>query len=304
VVAAVAAGGIAFVPWLPSFLYQAQHTGTPWSRQQRPTTVAMLTAIDFAGGIDSETALLAMLLLALVALALFGRTSDRFRIELDVRTVPDMRIPLLVGAVTFALALAAGYLSGSAYASRYAAVFFPVFIVATGLGVTRIADFTARTVVLTVAVALGCVGVYRNVADDRTQGGAIAKALRDDAVAGDVVAFCPDQLGPSAVRAGLPEGVEAVVYPTFGPADRVDWVDYQERNEAADPTEFVNDLVERAGPRSAIYLVHTGGYRTFGIDCERLRDELAGERPRARILVRDDTAVFEHAALTRYLPPR
>ena len=28
---AVAVGGLAFVPWLPTFIYQSKHTGTPWA---------------------------------------------------------------------------------------------------------------------------------------------------------------------------------------------------------------------------------------------------------------------------------
>src|SRR3954447_19043160 len=35
---ALVAGGVLFVPWLPSFLYQAKHTGTPWGKPERPTS--------------------------------------------------------------------------------------------------------------------------------------------------------------------------------------------------------------------------------------------------------------------------
>ncbi|MGH2685787.1 MAG: glycosyltransferase family 39 protein, partial [Actinomycetota bacterium] len=297
VAVAVAAGAIAFLPWLPSFVSQAQHTGTPWARQQRPTTVAVVTLVDFAGGVSSETALLAMLLVVLVGLALFGRTADRFRVEIDLRTRPDMRGPLLVSAVTFAIALVAGYIASSAYASRYAAVVFPIFIVAAGVGVTRLADASARILVLALAVLLSSYGVYRTFGDDRTQAGEIAQALRDDAEPGDIVAFCPDQLGPAVSRAGLPEGVRAVVYPTFGPPERVDWVDYEARNSAADPEAFAEQLLDSAGPRSAVYLVHIGGYRTFGADCERIHGELASARRRNVALVADDPTVFEHAWL-------
>ncbi|MCX6511733.1 MAG: glycosyltransferase family 39 protein, partial [Actinobacteria bacterium] len=36
---AVLAGGLAFLPWLPTFLYQSAHTGTPWGTQPSITTV-------------------------------------------------------------------------------------------------------------------------------------------------------------------------------------------------------------------------------------------------------------------------
>ena len=45
VLVAMAAGGVFLVPWLPSMLYQAAHTGTPWASVVRPTTMVTETLI-------------------------------------------------------------------------------------------------------------------------------------------------------------------------------------------------------------------------------------------------------------------
>ena len=45
----MAAGCAAFIPWLPTFLFQVRHTGTPWGRAVLPPTAAKDTFLDFAG---------------------------------------------------------------------------------------------------------------------------------------------------------------------------------------------------------------------------------------------------------------
>src|SRR5205085_4081636 len=39
VLVAMAGGGVAFAPWLPVFLYQARHTGTPWAYPPNPVSI-------------------------------------------------------------------------------------------------------------------------------------------------------------------------------------------------------------------------------------------------------------------------
>ncbi len=43
-------GGLAFTPWLPTFLYQRAHTGTPWGEPVFPGVPLGYTLRDFAGG--------------------------------------------------------------------------------------------------------------------------------------------------------------------------------------------------------------------------------------------------------------
>ena len=47
---ALVAGGITFLAWVPSLLYQSAHTGTPWAGPVRPTSLLASTLTDFGGG--------------------------------------------------------------------------------------------------------------------------------------------------------------------------------------------------------------------------------------------------------------
>jgi mannosyltransferase len=151
-------------------------------------------------------------------------------------------------------------------------------------------------------VALGLVGGWRNAGDERTQAGEVADAIEAELAPGDVVAFCPDQLGPGVTRL-LPEGTETVVFPTGADGARVDWVDYEERNEAGRPDPFARDLLDRADAAGAtVWYVWSPNYRTYGTSCEALEEELgAGGRTGTRLVERD-RGVPERAWLTRFGP--
>jgi len=64
--------------------------------------------------------------------------------------------------------------------------------------------------------------------------------------------------------------VEVVPYPNAGDPDFIDWVDYADRNTAADPAVFWDELSNRIGPDTTVYAVMMGGYKTFGNQCEQL----------------------------------
>src|SRR3546814_5785667 len=87
-----------------------------------------------------------------------------------------------------------------------------------------------------------------------------ASAIAAEAGPDDVVAICPDQLGPATLRS-LPETVDAVGLPALDRPDRIDWRDYADRNEAADPAVAVEALLERAEGGS-VWLVINTHYRT------------------------------------------
>ncbi len=299
--AAMAAGALAFVPWLPSFLSQAARTGTPWAEPTRPTAVFAMTLDDF-GGPSFEGRLLGTLLLVLCLVALFARPVDGRRLELDLRTVPGVRGELAVAGLTLAFGVAAGYAANSTFASRYAAVVFPLVVVSAGVGVSRFADRRVAAGLLAGALVLGGVGAYRNVTTDRTQAGVVVAALDAQAQPGDTVVYCPDQLGPACSR-HLRSGLTLVVYPTLAPPDRVDWRDYEARNAAADPSAVAAQILERTPPDRAIWLVWSAGYRTFGTQCEELAAQLQAARsPGVPVVVDDGRSYFEHAWLLRFDP--
>jgi hypothetical protein len=139
----------------------------------------------------------------------------------------------------------------------------------------------------------------------RTQAGELAAVLNTEGRPGDVVAFCPDQLGPDTARL-LRDGFVAVTFPDGDPPDRVDWVDYSERNRSADPVAFADGLIDRAGPGQTVWLVWNGQYRHLEGQCEAVATELAVRRPvpdAVRFAVDARSDRFESGSLFRYPPP-
>jgi hypothetical protein len=59
--------------------------------------------------------------------------------------------------------------------------------------------------------------------------------------------------------------------------------------------------VRRAGDHT-IWFVWSGGYRTYGLQCERVIGELARLRGGRTIVVNIRPNVFEHMGLDRYDP--
>lgn len=303
IVAAVAAGGVLFLPWLPAFLEQAGSTGTPWGYPQRPTNVITITLTDWGGGtlngLNGEAQLLGALTAVLALLALFARPRDEHHLELDLRTRAHVRPEVIVVALTMAIAVVAGYATSSAFASRYTAGVFPIVLVVAAYGASQLPRDAIQAGFLSVVVALGLVGGIDNLLAQRTQGGTIGRYIAANGEPGDVVAFCPDQLGPSVARV-LPAGFEAVTYPEARPPLFVDWVDYEARVRAGDPAAFASDVHERADGQT-VWLVWSGGYRTLGDRCETVTDQLRRLRPGGTAVVTSGDE-FEHAWLYQYGP--
>lgn len=300
---AVVLGGLCFAPWLPVMLFQSAHTGTPWASPARPTSVIALTFTDFGGGGFGDAPFGGFLLGVLALLALFGRAVDRRRVGLDLRTEPQFRWEALMATAGLGLGLVVMYLSWSAFASRYAAAVFPLVVLLVAGGLTRFADRRVRAGAFAALLAFSLLGAYWVATYQRTQARVIGRAVAARVQPGDLVVFCPDQLGPDGSRA-LPPGVDQVVYPTFGPPDRVDWRDYAARNAAADPAAFAARAVERAGPTHAIYVIWNGEYKTLEGQCEALVDAIGTLRPGGSTVVAmgSTTTYFEHAALVTFPP--
>ncbi len=303
---AMAVAAIAFVPWLPSFLYQRAHTGTPWGIPQLPGIPIGYTLRDFAGGNVQEGWLLLLPLLGLLFLGLFGAAAepgaddDPRHIELDLRTQPGARWEAIVGGATLLVALVLTYLAGGAFESRYSAVVFPFFVIIVARGVTTFRDPRVRAGVLAVVVALGLVGAARNVLTNRTEAGRVAALLRARAKPADLVVYCPDQLGP-AVHRLAPSYVREVTYPRFLPPEFVDWVDYKAVIERADPVAFVRQALQRAGDHT-IWYVSSPGYITHAAVCGAVSDLLAGHRARLDVVVPDEH-LYEHPGLQEFRAP-
>jgi mannosyltransferase len=287
--AAVVAGGLLFLPWLGGFLYQSANTGTPWGQPYRPTAIVQATLGDLGGGGLPESALFGTVTMVLALLALFAVRSSRAQVVLDLRTAPTVRCELAVVALTLGLGAVVGYITSATFQSRYAAVFAPLLLLAVAVGITRLPG-AARLVAggTWVVLALGGLGWINYF--QRTQAGEVAAEIAARANPGDVVVYCPDQLGPAYSRE-MPGGLVEMAYPTLGAPERVDWVDYAERNAAADPDQIAGEVRSRAAGK-AIFVVWMSGYRTFDEQCEDLLTALG---PAESLVVQKSTRFYEPA---------
>lgn len=298
------AGGVLFLPWFSSFLFQLRHTGTPWAA---PPDVAVLvdTVLDWAGGRSWPSVVLAGLLLGLGAVALWpdrlGGWARRRGLLATWAGYPwTAALGLLAASAgTLLLGLVASRILGSGYAVRYSSAALAPALVLAALGLGRLAG-GARIVAAVLVAGLGVLGCASlPFTDTRTQASQTAAALADRAVPGDLVVYCPDQLGP-AVNRRLPPGIDQVVYPTLGAPQRVDWVDYAERNSAASPWAVATALDGRTA--GTVWLVTTPGYRTFGTQCSQLGWLLGFLREPGDRVQLPDARYFERQGIVAFPP--
>lgn len=277
---AVVVGCIAFLPWVPTFLYQSKHTGTPWAVP--PNFAAVVNAITgftnnqatLSTQGSSQGRLLSLIYFSLGALALFGLAKDRLHIDLDIRTRAKGRPLAFVVVLTLMAAIAGGILTGSAYSPRYAAVVFIPVIVLVGFGAVTLIDARVRTGMMIVAAVAGFAVAVQNVYTQRSQAPEVAAVLAAHAKPGDIVAYCPDQLGPALYRL-LPGGTyQQITYPRGTGPDLIDWVDYQAAIRAADPVAFAKKLEENSGGVHDIWFVSAPQYQGFENNCPAIATAL------------------------------
>ncbi|HMD46059.1 MAG TPA: glycosyltransferase family 39 protein [Acidimicrobiales bacterium] len=278
-IGAVLVGVLAFVPWVPTFVFQSRHTGTPWA--MAPNFAALVNAVTgFTNnqGTATQTAsdqgrLLSLIYLVVAGLALFGVARDRWHILLDLRTRPKARGLSFVVFVALVAAIGGAIATSSAFSPRYAAIVFVPFIILVGFGTLAFADVKLRTAILAVAAVAGLGVAVENVWTQRTQATMVASVIATHARPGDLVAYCPDQLGPSVYRL-LPGGeFQQVTFPRRTSPEFVNWVDYKAAVQAADPTAFAHHLQQRAGSHN-IWLAWAPNYEPFGTRCEQLATTL------------------------------
>lgn len=306
VLVAMVVGGLAFVPWVPTFLYQRAHTGTPWGEPTLPGIPFGYTFRDFAGGTSGTSAdrqegwVLFFVLIPMAIVGMFGRPIDERRVELDLDVPLETRLVAYLLGVGLLVALTLNYLAGGAFQSRYSAIVFPFFLLLLARGFTMLRDPRILAGVLAVTVVFGFAGGARNLLTQRTQAPEVAAVLRHEAKPGDLVVYCPDQVGPAVHRLVQP-GLDEVVYPSFARPNLVDWVDYKKRLAAANPITFAHEALARAGTHTLWY-VSAPGYLTHVGTCESLSDEFATARTRVQRTVSKDK-IFEKPALQMFAAP-
>jgi mannosyltransferase len=284
---ALVAAGVSFLPWLPTFWFQIHHTGTPWAAPARLTLVGyntgavphsvtsavVYTVTQFAGGSSDPGRSLGVLFLVLAVLAIFASPVDQWRMSVDLRTRPGIRVLALAATATLLLGLLAGRISGTAFADRYTAMIVFPALVCMAYGLTAIGDRRVRNGVVAVAVILGLWSAIPNADFSRTGAGEVGKAIAAQARPGDVVAYCPDQLGPAVSRV-LGGRFKEITFPRGSAPEIVNWVNYLQVVRNADPVAFTVRIEAMAGRTGTVWYVWSPGYVGYSDKCEEIAKDL------------------------------
>ena len=291
---------IPFLLWMPVFLEQLAHTGTPWAKAPRPTVVLALTLEAFGGGKGSEALLVAVAISLLVCLGIFTRVNSKtLGLEVGLSDLTWLRQVFILSVCTMVIGSSVSLLTDTAFQGRYGVFFFPVVIFASAVGLSRL-PVKAGLLLLGIFLLLCSVSVARELSRDRTQIGEIAQVVIDNGQRGDTVVFCPDQLAPAGNRL-LGDDYEIFAYPTLDNGKRIDWYDYKERNLDASPLFFADELLRLSSSQNNIWLIWIDGFETYGNQCGFFRSELNRRLGNGETLVNaDGDDYYNPANLVRY----
>lgn len=305
-------GSLFFLPWSPIFVFQTLHTGTPWTGAAGPADLLGVFG-DYSGS-GPWGRLLGDLYLVLLLLGIFGRPAFLQAGErspatdggptpiVTIVTRPNRRLAGLTAVMigTLVLAVLAGALANAAFLNRYTAVTIPLFFIVVGVGVTVL---TRARIVLAVMLVVSLAGLltgYHENHGQRTQAVQVAQILNAEAQPGDLVVYCPDQLGPAVDRLLTVPGVTELTFPrAIGPS-RVDWVNYRQVIDETNVQTFAQQMLGRLGAGHALWVVEKDGYPGFGDDCSTLVSWFNLLRPTGDMLIHQNNFYYENENLIRY----
>jgi hypothetical protein len=218
-------------------------------------------------------------------------------IELDVHGSPGIRWEAAMGGATLVIGTTLSYLSHNAFQTRYASVVLPFFVLLVARGIMCLSDARVRAVCIVGIVVLGWIGNVRNVRSDRTSATKVAPIIKREAKPGDIVLYCPDQVGP-AVHRLLGKGFDEVTYPKLRKPAFVDWVDYKAVLARHKPAQVAQQVLALAGNHT-IWYVSAPGYTTHKQSCTALATAFSAVR-RGIVLVASDPNAFEKQGLQEF----
>jgi hypothetical protein len=296
---AMIGGGVLWLPWSPVFVFQVLHTGTPWAGA--PSPVDLLSVFGYFAGVGAWGYLLTFTLFGLVGLAIFaGPGSRATSVVVEFRPQPRARFVAVLVVGVLGAAVLAGMLIGAAFDNRYIAVVFPLFILLCALGITTFNSRKVTSVMLAVACAAGLLSAKDQNSEPRAQAVQVAAVLNAQAQPGDMVVYCPDQLGPAVDRLLKVPDVTQLTFPRgIGPA-RVDWVNYLSFIQNTDVGTFAEGIVKKLNPGSTLWLVWRNGYRGFGGSCGYLTSWLQMLHPGGETVITQNSNYYEYENLVRW----
>jgi hypothetical protein len=236
------AAGILFIPWIPNLIYQATHTGAPWSHAPGLGTPILISR-DLLGG-DRVTIALIIGCVAGLA-ALFTRRLRRSHDALALWTL------LAIAVATLAVAWLSSQIT-PAYVSRYFAPVLPAILLIAALGCARAGIVGLAVVIATIVFLVPHPSqfAYPVKSDMRDVAGQVAPLLHR----GDLVVVAQPEQTPLAWYY-LPPGLRYATSIGMAPdPSYMNWVDALGRLQRANPAATLDPLV--AGLRGGQQLLY------------------------------------------------
>jgi hypothetical protein len=227
-----------YAPWLPTLLFQAAHTGAPWSRQ--PGLRELTQAFS---GLLGPVVQVALLLAGGVGIAAIAA---RKRLDVETRSAAVLAS---VAVLTITFAWTASQVS-PAWAGRYFAVALPPLLILSSLGLARAGRLGL--------VTLGLVAIMWANTDGRAEKSnvrSVSESLAPSLRPGDlVISTQPEQLPVLAHY--LPEGLRwATLSGPVSDLGVTDWRDGVERMEQTSATKHLRPLVDAVPPGRRVVLI-------------------------------------------------
>ena len=318
VLRAMVIGVAVWLPWAPVFAYQTLHTGTPWTSSASPGDLLKVFG-DWSGG-GPWGGLLMYATFLLFVIGTFGRTAvagalvtieDADGRTRQVRTGPAIVIELKprpgmgpmvgIGVTTLIVAVVLGAVADAAFVARYTAVVLPLFLMVMSSGVAVLPGARFRSGCVALLVLAGLLTGQSENDQARTQAVQVAAVLNAQARPGDLVVFCPDQLGPAVDRLLHVQGLQEITFPRGTGPQRINWVDYRQVINGTNVSQFAQNALARSSGGQTVWLVWRDGYPALGGDCGYLKSWLDLLRqPGVPLVHANSSTYYEFENLTRY----
>ena len=300
----LALAGLAFTPWLPTFLWQSKHTGTPWGGAPNFTTVVVATfhfnynqmAQVPRSGVVQRIAELLMILAFFGALFVVATGSRKIRFAW--KGLPRARFLGWMSIGVIVLGVVASHFTKAAFAPRYASIAYIPLLIFLAVGTRALWSPILRIVLIGGLCLCTLVVGYQQSSTARSQAPDVARVL-NAAPAGSVVVFCPDQLGPSTMRLLTNKNLKVFGYPHFDDPNFVNWVDYNQALFSSNPKEALARLLVEANGHP-IYLDTAAGYAQAGPTCTALRVQLSAWLPQQTRVHGDNKRYYQSMTLIEF----
>jgi mannosyltransferase len=201
---------------------------------------------------------------------------------------------------TLVVAVAGGAAASAAFSARYASVVVPLFLLIVAVGTIRLADRRLVAGALAVMCVAGLLTGYGVNGQPRSQAVQVAQILNAEARPGDLVLYCPDQLGPAVDRLLKVSHVTELTFPRAIGPQRVDWINYVSTIDHTNVETFAQNVLANVGANSTVWLVWNRSYTGFGHDCGDLDTWLNYFQGAGTTLINANSDFYENEILTRF----